>query len=62
MLKVLSLKFIKSPCKAQTFSSYKHHNTVKVVIGIMPQASISFNSKAWGEKIVDKYFNEGRGL
>lgn len=25
---------------AQTFSSYKHHNTVKVLIGITPQATI----------------------
>ena len=33
--------------RAQTFSNYKHHNTVKVLIGITPQGSISFVSKAW---------------
>ena len=44
--------FIEKPtnllARAQTFSSYKHHNTVKVLIGITPQGSISFVSKAWG--------------
>ena len=34
--------------RAQTFSSYKHHNTVKVLIGITPQGCISFVSEAWG--------------
>ena len=32
---------------AQTFSSYKHHNTAKVLIGITPQGTISFVSDAW---------------
>ena len=35
--------------RAQTFSSYKHHNTVKVLIGITPQGCISFVSEAWGD-------------
>ena len=29
--------------RAQTFSNYEHHNTVKVLIGISPQGTISFN-------------------
>ena len=33
--------------RAQTFSNYKHHNTVKVLIGITPQGTISFVSNAW---------------
>ena len=37
--------FIERPsnllARAQTFSSYKHHNTIKVLIGITPQGSIS---------------------
>ena len=37
-----------SLARAQTFSNYKHHNTVKVLIGITPQGAISFVSKAWG--------------
>ena len=34
--------------RPQTFSLYKHDNTVKVLIGITPQGTISFVSKAWG--------------
>ena len=32
--------------RAQTFSNYKHHNTVKVFLGITPQGTISFVSNA----------------
>ena len=48
--------------KAQTFSSYKHHNTVKVLIGITPQGSISFLSKAWGGRTSDKFLTEKCGI
>lgn len=38
--------FIERPssllARAQTFSSYKHHNTIKILIGISPQGSIFF--------------------
>ena len=47
---------------AQTFSSYKHHNTIKVLIGITPQGTISFVSKAWGGRTSDKFLTENCGI
>jgi len=44
--------FIERPsnllARASTWSSYKHHNTVKILIGIAPQGVITFVSKGWG--------------
>ena len=34
--------------RAQTFSNYKKHNTVKFLIDITPQSSMAFISKGWG--------------
>ena len=48
--------------RSQTFSNYKHHNTVKVLIGITPQGSICFTSKPWGGRTSDKYLTERCGL
>ena len=47
---------------AETFSSYKHHNTVKYLIGITPQGVISFVSKAWGGRVSDKYVTDNYGM
>ena len=58
--------FIERPsnllARSQTFSNHKHHNTVKVLIGITPQGSICFISKAWGGRTSDKYLTERCGL
>ena len=48
--------------RAQTYSQYKHHNTVKFLIGISPQGVISFVSKGWGGRALDKYITENCGI
>ena len=45
--------------RAQTISNYKHHNTVKVLISITPQSTISFVSEALGGPISDKFLKAG---
>jgi len=44
--------FIERPsnllARSCTWSNYKHHNTVKFLIGITPQGVVSFISDAWG--------------
>ena len=48
--------------RALTYSNYKHHNTVKVLIGITPQGVISYVSKGWGGRASDKHLTENCGL
>ena len=44
--------------RAQTFSSYKDHNTVNFLIGITPQGVISYMSMAWGGRTTEKFLTE----
>ena len=44
--------------RAQTYSKYKHHNTVKYLIGITPQGSVSYISDEWGGRTSDKFLTE----
>ena len=41
--------------RTQTWSNYKHHNTV---IGVAPQGVTSFASKGWGGHVLDVYLTE----
>ena len=48
--------------RAQVWSNYKHHSTVKFLIGITPQGTISFLSKCVGGRMSDKQITEESGL
>ena len=58
--------FIERPsnirARAETWSSYKHHNTVKFLIGITPQGVICFLSRSWGGRSSDKHITENCGF
>ena len=58
--------FIERPtslaARARTWSNYKHHNTIKFLIGITPQGSIAYISNGWGGRASDVYITEHSGL
>ena len=48
--------------RAYTWSNYKHKNTCKVLIGIVPQRTVAFVLEAWGGHASDKYITEHCGI
>lgn len=58
--------FIERPsdllARAQVWSNYKHHTTIKFLIGITPQRTVSFISKRAGGRMSDKEITETCGL
>lgn len=55
-------KFIDRPSRSQAWSSYKHHNTVKFLIGLTSKGSVSYTSKACGGRTSYKYITEHCGF
>ena len=58
--------FIERPCaydaRAQSYSNYKRHNTIKFLIAVAPHGAITFLSKCWGGRATDKCITEQSGF
>jgi len=58
--------FIEKPstpsAQRATWSSYKHHNTLKTLVGITPNGMFSFVSKFWTGNTSDRHITEQSGL
>ena len=48
--------------RAQTYSNYKRHNTVKVLVSASPTGAVVFLSKCWGGRASDKQITLDSGF
>lgn len=48
--------------RAETWSHYKHHNTVKFLVGTCPQGAVTFLSQSFGGRTSDKAITEDCGI
>ena len=48
--------------QACTWSEYKHHNTIKFLVGISPTGYITFLSDCYGGRASDRYIAKGSGF
>ena len=58
--------FIERPysyqARAQTYSNYRMHNTVKFLIAVTLNGAVSFLSKCWEERVTDKHITHQSGF
>ena len=58
--------FIETPkslkAQALTWSDYKHHNTIKCLVGISPLGYITFLSDCYGGRSTDKFITQDSGF
>ncbi|CAN7986765.1 unnamed protein product, partial [Ixodes pacificus] len=58
--------FIQRPtslsARSQTWSRYKHHNTIKCLVVIAPSGAITFLSQAWEGRVSDKELTQKCGI